>query len=94
MHPNTALITSFYEGFRQRDHRAMAACYHDAAHFSDPAFVDLNGNQVRAMWHMLCERGTDLQVEASNVEAEADGGHSTRTNPRIVPYAIGCTARR
>jgi hypothetical protein len=70
MHPNTDLITSFYEGFQKRDHSAMAACYHDAVHFSDPAFVDLNGNQVRAMWHMLCERGSDLRVEVSNVVAD------------------------
>lgn len=69
MHSNTALITSFYEGFQQRDHAAMAACYQKTVHFSDPVFVDLAGNQVRAMWHMLCERGTDLDVEVSNIEA-------------------------
>lgn len=74
MHPNTALITTFYEGFQNRDHNAMAICYHDAVHFSDPVFVDLRGKQVKAMWHMLCERGSDLQVEFSNVVADDTSG--------------------
>lgn len=52
----------------------MQDCYADNAVFSDPAFVDLNAAQVRKMWEMLIKRGTDLQLEFSNVQANAQGG--------------------
>jgi hypothetical protein len=85
MQPNTALISSFYEGFQRRDHEAMAACYSDAVHFSDPVFVDLAGNEAKAMWHMLCERGSDLEVEFSNIVA-TDGAASAHWEAR---YTFG-----
>lgn len=49
----------------------MIACYHPDIHFSDPVFTDLHGNRAKAMWHMLCERGQDLQVVFSDVVAAA-----------------------
>ena len=42
----------------------MADCYHQDAVFSDEAF-ELRGKEVAAMWHMLCERGTDLTMTFS-----------------------------
>ena len=75
MTSNTDLITSFYEAFERKDHAGMAACYHPEIHFSDPVFLDLNGDEARAMWHMLCERGTDLTVTFRDVHAnDATGG--------------------
>ena len=75
MTSNTDLITSFYEAFERKDHAGMAACYHPEIHFSDPVFLDLNGDEARAMWHMLCERGTDLTVTFCDVHAnDATGG--------------------
>lgn len=71
---NAALIDRFYGAFARRDHATMAACYADDAHFSDPVFQDLDGGEVRAMWRMLCERGTDLELSHSAVEAEGDRG--------------------
>ena len=71
---NKALIDRFYSAFARKDHETMAACYADDAHFSDPVFQDLNGDEVRAMWRMLCERGVDLKLEHSNVRTEADRG--------------------
>ncbi len=47
----------------------MIACYHPQIHFADPVFTDLHGNRAKAMWHMLCARGTDLQVTFNNVQA-------------------------
>jgi ketosteroid isomerase-like protein len=69
MGTNTDLITSFYEAFERRDHEAMNACYHPSIVFSDPVFQHLEGGEARAMWHMLCERGTDLVVTFSDVTA-------------------------
>lgn len=71
---NRTLIETFYAAFQQRDYAGMSACYHQEVHFSDPVFVDLHGNQARAMWHMLCERGQDLEVTFSQVQANGMTG--------------------
>jgi limonene-1,2-epoxide hydrolase len=63
------LIQTFYTAFQQRDHNTMIACYHPDIHFSDPVFTDLRGNRAKAMWHMLCERGSDLQITFSDIQA-------------------------
>jgi len=81
MTANTNLITSFYDAFERRDHAGMNACYHADIHFSDPVFTDLRGNQVRAMWHMLCQRGAGLDVIFSHVHAE-DGTGSAHWEAR------------
>ena len=73
-HPNAELIRRFYEAFQRRDHRTMAACYTADAGFSDPVFTDLQGPQVSAMWRMLCERATDLRIEASRIDADDQTG--------------------
>jgi ketosteroid isomerase-like protein len=72
MTTNTDLITSFYEAFQRKDHEAMNACYDPSIVFSDPVFQRLEGQEVMAMWHMLCERGTDLVVSFSDVAATED----------------------
>jgi ketosteroid isomerase-like protein len=74
MSANTDMITSFYEAFQVRDHASMVACYHPSIHFSDPVFTDLEGNEAKAMWHMLCERGTDLEVSFRDVHADGEKG--------------------
>jgi ketosteroid isomerase-like protein len=70
MHPNARLIHDFYESFDAHDAGRMVACYAPDAVFSDPVFPLLRGDQARAMWRMLCERGQDLRVTASRVEAD------------------------
>ena len=74
MQENQQLIRTFYLAFQQRDHATMNACYRPDIHFSDPAFGDLHGKQVMAMWHMLCERGKDLQLTFSDVVATQNSG--------------------
>jgi limonene-1,2-epoxide hydrolase len=68
------LIRRFYEAFQHRDHAVMAACYGPDPRFSDPVFTDLRGAQVAAMWRMLCERGKDLEIEASAIVSNAASG--------------------
>ena len=68
------IIRRFYDAFQRRDHATMAACYAPDATFSDPVFPALRGPAVGAMWRMLCERGTDLRIEASGIEADAVRG--------------------
>lgn len=69
-------IRTFYAAFARRDHAAMAACYTPDATFSDPVFRELRGPAVGAMWRMLCERGADLRIEASGIEADSDQGRA------------------
>jgi ketosteroid isomerase-like protein len=72
---NRELIEEFYTAFSRHDHQAMAACYHDEARFTDPAFGTLNVRQVRAMWRMLIERsGGKLEITFRDVEANESSG--------------------
>jgi ketosteroid isomerase-like protein len=87
---NAALINRFYEAFARRDHAAMGVCYSADAHFCDPVFTDLHGDEVRAMWRMLCERGTDLELSHSAVEADDSSG-SARWQ---ADYTFSGTGRR
>jgi uncharacterized protein len=71
---NRELIERFYGAFGRCDGAAMAACYRDDAHFHDPAFGDLNGFEVGAMWGMLTGRATDLKIELHEHEADEGSG--------------------
>lgn len=52
----------------------MGECYSADAEFSDPVFRNLRGPEVPGMWRMLCERGTDLQIEYRDVSAAGNRG--------------------
>ncbi len=52
----------------------MTACYAPGAHFRDPAFGDLEGEQIGAMWRMLTGRATDLEIELREHEANEETG--------------------
>ena len=71
---NTALIERFYDAFARQNGETMAACYAPGAHFHDPVFQDLHGDEICSMWRMLCGRATDLAIVHSDVEASADAG--------------------
>lgn len=76
MHPNAALIERFYAAFAARDAAGMQAFYHPEVVFSDPAFGELRGAEAGAMWAMLLERGKDLQVTVSGIEADDARGRA------------------
>ena len=71
---NSALIERFYEAFGRCDGAEMTACYADDAHFRDPAFGDLQGDEVGAMWRMLTGRATDLEIELREHDADERAG--------------------
>jgi uncharacterized protein len=60
---NKQTIERFYAAFDKHDGEAMSACYAPAAHFSDPVFPGLRGEEPGAMWRMLTGRSDDLRVE-------------------------------
>ncbi len=71
---NKATIERLYGAFGQCNGAAMTACYAPGAHFRDPAFGDLEGEDVGAMWRMLTGRATDLRIELHEHEAGAETG--------------------
>jgi ketosteroid isomerase-like protein len=71
---NRATIERLYEAFGQCNGAAMTACYAPGAHFRDPAFGDLEGEEVGAMWRMLTGRATDLEIELQEHEAGEESG--------------------
>ncbi|HEX5610361.1 MAG TPA: nuclear transport factor 2 family protein [Solirubrobacterales bacterium] len=71
---NKATIERLYAAFAECNGAAMTACYAPAAHFRDPAFGDLEGDDVGAMWRMLTGRATDLKIELHEHEAGEETG--------------------
>ncbi len=75
---NLQLINTLYAAFQAGDAETMAACYHDQATFSDPAFGLLENGEVRDMWRMLLERsGGNLQITCDQAEADGDTGSAS-----------------
>jgi len=71
---NRETIERFYEAFGQCNGSAMTASYAPDAHFHDPAFGDLSGADIGAMWRMLTNRATDLKIELHEHEADESSG--------------------
>lgn len=73
---NRETIERLYGAFGKCNGAAMTACYAPGAHFRDPAFGDLEGDEVGAMWRMLTGRATDLRIELHEHDADEEGGHA------------------
>ncbi len=74
MHANAELLQTFYDAFARKDGAAMRACYAEDATFSDPVFPGLTGSEIGDMWTMLCERGKDMTLVSSGIEADDTSG--------------------
>jgi ketosteroid isomerase-like protein len=81
---NRETIERFYAAFERCNGAAMTACYAPGAHFRDPAFGDLHGDDVGAMWRMLTSRATDLKIELH----EHDAGESSGSAHWIARYTF------
>lgn len=86
---NREAIERFYAAFGQCNGAAMTSFYADDAHFRDPAFGDLHGADVGAMWRMLTSRATDLKIELQEHEADEESGSAHW----IARYSFGPTGR-
>jgi ketosteroid isomerase-like protein len=87
---NAGLIRAFYAALGRRDAEAMIACYAPDVRFSDPVFPDLDAAGAAAMWRMLCSRGKDLAVTASDISADATTGRAHW----VATYTYSATGRR
>lgn len=81
---------AFYDAFQKRDYQTMQGFYAENATFSDPAFVNLNAQEVRAMWQMLISRGKDLEITYQILE-ERDKQIKTEW---IATYTFSKTGRK
>jgi ketosteroid isomerase-like protein len=68
MSTNEDIITRFYSAFQKLDYKTMNDCYSEDIVFSDPVFLVLNGDEVRAMWEMLCKNAKDFSLTFSNIQ--------------------------
>lgn len=68
MPDNKAIIEKFYTSFRQLDAGGMNSCYSDDIVFSDPVFMILKGDEVKAMWEMLCKNARNFSLSFSGIE--------------------------
>lgn len=68
MQSNADTITRFYNAFGQLDHTTMNSLYSDDVVFNDPVFGILKGDEVRAMWEMLCKNAKDFTLSFSNIK--------------------------
>jgi len=71
---NKETIERLYAAFADRNGTAMTACYAPGAHFRDPAFGDLEGDDVGAMWRMLTGRARDLEIDLREHDADESAG--------------------
>ena len=84
------LVGRLYTAMGACDHATMAACYAPDARFHDPAFGDLEGARIGAMWRMLTESATDLEVTFRDVTANGDRAAATW----VANYTFSQTGRR
>lgn len=68
MNVNEQVITRFYSAFQKLDYKSMQDCYSENAVFNDPVFGLLHGDEVRAMWEMLCKNAKDFSLTFSDIE--------------------------
>jgi hypothetical protein len=83
--PAREVMHRFFAAFDAGDGAAMAACYSPVAHYSDPVFPSLAGDEVGAMWRMLTSRAAELSVSVEQLGG--DDRHATAT--WIARYLFG-----
>jgi ketosteroid isomerase-like protein len=74
MNQNEQTMQRFYTAFSNLDATTMIDCYSDDPIFNDPVFGILQGEDVKAMWNMLCDRAKDFSLEFSNIKCDEEYG--------------------
>jgi ketosteroid isomerase-like protein len=88
---NEQLIENFYNAFQKLDHKSMVSNYADDIVFFDPVFSLLEGDEVRAMWKMLCKNAKDFSLTYSNI-VHLDEEYSTCQ--WVATYTFSKTGRK
>ena len=90
MNNNEELIQTFYDAFARLDYNTMQNCYAADPIFNDPVFGVLQGDEVSAMWEMLCKNARDFSLQADKIEV--DGEYATCN--WTAAYTFSKTGRR
>ena len=90
MNENEELIQRFYDAFARLDYKTMQNCYSEDPIFNDPVFGILQGDEVRAMWEMLCKNAKDFSLQYSLIEIDGEYGTCNWT----ATYTFSKTGRR
>jgi len=90
MNNNEELIQTFYDAFARLDYTTMQNCYAADPIFNDPVFGVLQGDEVSAMWEMLCKNARDFTLQAEKIEV--DGEYATCN--WTAAYTLSKTGRR
>ena len=65
-----AVAHKFYSAFQNMEAETMASCYDSEAHFTDPVFPQLRGNEIGDMWRMLVSQAKNFSLEFKNIRTE------------------------
>jgi len=90
MNDNRKLMQTFYEAFARLDYKTMQSCYSDDPVFNDPVFGILQGDEVKAMWEMLCKNAKDFSLQYSSIDVDSEYGTCNWT----ASYTFSKTGRR
>ena len=90
MNNNEELIQTFYDAFARLDYVTMQNCYADNPVFNDPVFGVLQGEEVRAMWEMLCKNAKDFSLQEEKIQVDGEYGTCNWT----ASYTFSKTGRR
>jgi ketosteroid isomerase-like protein len=90
-HPNASLIQRLFAALDRHDPDQMAACYRDdTVIFHDIAFHIEDKARLYAMWRMICEGESGIQVTVKSIDANDRDGEA-----RVVDaYRFGRDTRR
>lgn len=88
---NRELLDRFYSAFQRLDYKTMQDCYSNDAVFSDPVFGLLKGNEIKAMWEMLCRNAKDFSLSYSDIDAL---DHEYATCKWVAMYTFSRTGRK
>ena len=74
MNNNEELIQKLYDAFARLDYATMQNCYAANPIFNDPVFGILQGEEVNAMWEMLCKNAKNFSLHADKIEVDGEYG--------------------
>lgn len=84
------LIQKFYDAFARLDYETMQDCYSANPIFNDPVFGVIQGNEVKAMWEMLCKNAKDFNLQVDKIEVDGEYGTCNWT----ATYTFSKTGRK
>ena len=87
---NEELVKIFYTAFAKLDYTTMQNCYAEDPVFNDPVFGVLQGDDVKAMWQMLCTNAKDFSLEFDSIVCDEE----YCTCNWIARYTFSKTGRR